>query len=85
MVIRPKTGLLILPSTFFLGDECGSVDENGKYYCSSLYISDNYHSESDQDSKVLIKVQLGSGERVLYSEYHPEDWNKKTELILRRQ
>jgi len=80
-----KTGLLILPSTFFLGDECGSVDENGKDYCSSLYISDNYHIESNQDSKVLIKVQLGSGERVLYGEYLHEDWNKKTELIFRRQ
>jgi len=80
-----KTGLLILPVTFFSGDECGSVDENGKYYCSSLYLSDNYDSKSNQDSKVLMKVQLGSGERVLYSEYLPEDWNKKPELILRRQ
>jgi hypothetical protein len=78
-----KTGLVILGSTFFLGDE--SIEENGIGYFLSQYLSDNYFVKSDQESSVLLKVQIGSGERVSYHEHFSYDWSEDIEVVLRRQ
>lgn len=80
-----KSGVVILQGTFYFGAECGSVDENGKEYCSAQYLSENYNVNHQQESAVNIKIQYGSGDHVSYSEYFANKDKRNIKIILRRQ